>query len=163
VTASEPKELKPESRWLHLLRSKRAQAGLLVACLTLIIGLIVVVSRNAKDIIMLGDQKIRIETVSTEAARMQGLSGRQRMAANEGMLFVFDNSDIHCFWMKDMYFNIDMIWFDENERVVTIKHNASPDSYPESFCPDKPAKYVLEVTAGVSKKAHLTPGTQINF
>ena len=49
-----------------------------------------------------------------------------------------------------MNFNIDMIWLDSDKRVVSIEEDVSPDTYPDKFCPDTPAKYVLEINSGLS-------------
>jgi len=61
--------------------------------------------------------------------------------------------------MKDMQFEIDILWFDENLKLVHIKHAASPASYPaESFCPPAPSKYVIEVAAGNAERLNLKLG-----
>ena len=80
------------------------------------------------------------------------------------MLFVYgDASTERCFWMKDMNFAIDMIWLDKDRQIVTIQSNVSPDSYPKSFCPDKPAQYVLEVNSGFAKQSGWLVGTKFEF
>ena len=68
--------------------------------------------------------------------------------------------------MKDMNFSIDMIWISENMKVVYIKKNARPESYPESYGPegnDKPAKYILEINSGFSEKNNLKIGDSVLF
>lgn len=84
----------------------------------------------------------------TKEERSKGLSGRAGLDARQGMLFVFPENDQHGIWMKDMKFPIDIIWISENLRIVDIKRDASPDSYPESFTNVRPARYVLELSAG---------------
>ncbi len=79
------------------------------------------------------------------------------------MLFVFDKPDIYSFWMKDMLFPIDMIWISEDGKVVYIERDARPESYPNSFIPDAPAKYVLEVNAGFSEKNNLKVGDKVEI
>ena len=91
------------------------------------------------------------EVADTEAERTQGLSNRNELPANAWLLFVFDEDAPHCFWMKDMKFSIDIIWMDQDKKVVKIKENVKPETYPESFCPEQPALYVLEVNAGVAR------------
>lgn len=59
-------------------------------------------------------KKIKAEVVDNEEARMKGLSGRDNLADDEGMFFVFEKSDIYPFWMKDMKFAIDIIWIMED-------------------------------------------------
>src|SRR3990167_2025451 len=68
------------------------------------------------------------------------------------MFFVFPVSDTYGFWMRHMQFPIDMIWIDENFRIVHIEKSVTPDSFPETFTPDAPARFVLETSAGFAKK-----------
>ncbi len=93
-----------------------------------------------------------VDIVDTDAKRQKGLSGRDFLEAGRGMLFVFEESSRVGIWMKDMLFPIDIIWFDENLRIVGIKENALPESYPEVFFPEQDAQYVLEVSAGEVQK-----------
>mgnify|MGYP003619947820 CR=1 FL=1 len=106
---------------------------------------------------------LSLERVSEPDDLAKGLSGRESMPANQGMLFVFPESSKHCFWMKDMQFPLDMIWVDANKKVVHVEADVQPDSYPNEICPPQPAVYVIEVNAGVAKKAYLTPGSQLQF
>jgi len=57
-----------------------------------------------------------------------------------------------------MNFPIDMIWIGEDMKVIYIKKNAEPESYPETFGPDANAKYVLEILAGFSDQNNLQVG-----
>src|SRR3989338_5701660 len=58
----------------------------------------------------IGDQAVRVTVADTPESRERGLSGRDGLASDEGMLFVFQNDGYHTFWMKDMLFSIDIIW-----------------------------------------------------
>jgi uncharacterized membrane protein (UPF0127 family) len=110
--------------------------------------------------------KLKVDLALTPPEQEQGLSGRTELKENEGMLFVFGHPDKYLFWMKDMNFPIDMVWIGENLRVVYIKKNALPASYPQSYGPgvsDKDALYVLEVVAGFSDKNNLKEGDRVQF
>lgn len=110
------------------------------------------------------NQKIKVDVVSTPESRTQGLSGREAIEEDEGMLFVFENPDNYSFWMKDMNFPIDIIWIGEDMHVIYIKENATPESYPEGFGPkEKTSKYVLEVFSGFSDKYSLQLGDKVIF
>jgi hypothetical protein len=108
--------------------------------------------------VQIAGQEISVELASTTAEQNKGLSGRSELLENSGMLFVFDQPGKHSFWMKDMNFPIDMIWVGEDMKVVYIKKNATPETYPEAFTPDTDAKYVLEISAGFSDKNGLKVG-----
>lgn len=113
--------------------------------------------------VKINEQIIAVELVSDAELQEKGLSDREKLEENTGMLFVFKNSGVHSFWMKDMKFNIDMIWLDEAGKIIFIKKNVSPDSFPETFSSNKDAQYVLEVTAGFSEKNNLQEGNFVEF
>lgn len=116
-----------------------------------------------KQILVLAETSIRTEIVDTPAKRILGLSGRESLPEGTGMLFVFEKPDLHGFWMKDMNFSIDIIWFNEYSEVVHIVENASPKSYPETFMPPTPSMYVLEVPAGFASEHNIKLGDIIDF
>jgi uncharacterized membrane protein (UPF0127 family) len=99
---------------------------------------------------------------TTEELR-QGLSGKDSLPKDEVLLFVFAESDYHGIWMKDMNFSIDIIWLDEQKKVVDLEANVSPDTYPESFLPDQRSKYVVETNAGVVESTGLQIGEVVEF
>jgi uncharacterized membrane protein (UPF0127 family) len=109
-----------------------------------------------------GDVKVRVDIADSAAEQEQGLSGRAGLAGDEGMLFVFETSDKHYFWMKDMNFAIDMIFLDPQGKIVYIKNNATPESYPNTFG-EGDSKYVLEVVSGFSAKNNLKIGDTLKL
>jgi hypothetical protein len=110
--------------------------------------------------VTVGDTTIYVETAATEVARERGLSGRDSLAPNTGVLFVFDTDGEWGIWMKDMKFSIDILWLAEDGTVVTIAPNTSPDSYPQSFRPTAPAHYVLELPAGFAAAHSIGVGSK---
>lgn len=104
---------------------------------------------------------VTFETASTLAAQAQGLSDRPSMPIDRGMLFVFKEPSPLCFWMKDMHFNLDIVWLDASNRVVMIRKSLSPDSYPEQYCSDVPATNVIEVNAGVVDASGIKMGDRL--
>lgn len=115
------------------------------------------------DTIILDGTSIRVAIVGTEALREHGLSGYSGLAPDEGMLFVFEQDGTYSFWMKDMLFPIDMLWIDAQGRVVDIERNVSPDTYPQGFMPDSPARYVLELPAGFSQEHNIVVGSKVEL
>ena len=55
-------------------------------------------------------------------------------------------------WAKDMNFPIDVYWYSAGGNLVGSQRNVSPDSFPQLYCPELPASYMLEVNAGQLKK-----------
>lgn len=111
--------------------------------------------------VQLGSQKFSLDIADTDAKRTQGLSDRRQLAKDQGMLFVFPNTDRQCMWMKDMYVSLDMVWLNSEKEVVSIQENIKPDTYPQQFCAD--GKYVIELAAGVTQNMGLQVGEQLDF
>ncbi len=106
---------------------------------------------------------IKVQLADTDAAREQGLSGVTFLSEDSGMLFVFPDSSLYGFWMKDMNFALDIIWVDEFKQIVGIEENVSTSTYPNVFYPPVVVKYVLEVNSGKAKDLGLKKGIKIDF
>lgn len=111
--------------------------------------------------VRLGDKTFEVTVVNTPETRARGLSGSGPLAANEGMLFVFERDGAHAIWMKDMRFSIDIVWISRFGSVVHVERNVHPNTYPKSFASPKPARYVLEIPAGAGRAA--APGDPAYF
>lgn len=93
----------------------------------------------------------------------RGLGGLAHLPIDSGMLFVFGVKGHHGIWMKEMKFPIDIIWLDEMFRIVDLKENARPETYPEVFTPQSMARYVLETSSGFVKRRGLSVGDEMSF
>ncbi len=111
--------------------------------------------------VMIGTTSLTARVADTAVLRTRGLSGTERLLPNEAMLFIFEESGLYSFWMKEMKYPIDMIWLDDTKHIVYIKKNATPESFPEEFAPPTPARYVLEVVAGFSDEHKLGVGDTV--
>lgn len=150
------------------------QARLVLGVFVLGIALIVASSGPGNyltcQVIYREDMKVRTdskalkaEVADSLAEQGKGLGGRDCIDEDQAMLFILDRTGQHAFWMKDMKFPIDIIWLSEDKRVVQIQANISPDSYPQTFKNDKPAKYVLELKAGQASRLGLAEGSTLRF
>lgn len=107
---------------------------------------------------------VSVEVAANTRSRERGLSGREALASNEGMLFLFEDADTYSFWMKDMKFPIDIIWIQGDEVVdITIDAQppAMPGEQPQSFFPRVAVDRVLEVPAGFAKAHGLRTGMEV--
>ena len=111
--------------------------------------------------VRLNDKTFNVLVADTPEKQRQGLSGMDGLEPAQGMIFVNESPSKSCFWMKDMKFNIDILWFDRDNRLTDQQRDLSPSTYPESFCPRVGAKYVLEVPAGIAQLLHLKTGDKI--
>ncbi len=106
----------------------------------------------------MGTTTIELLIADTPEKQIQGLSGLAVLHPTQGMLFVFGASDYHQIWMKDMLFPLDILWMDQDFKIVDIKHAATPESYPEIFTPHEKSDYVLELNAGFTEKNNIKIG-----
>jgi uncharacterized membrane protein (UPF0127 family) len=124
---------------------------------------------NATEI-KVASSTIFAQIADSENERSLGLSFTKQLDENAGMLFIFDDTSVKNFWMRDMLFDIDIIWLDENKQVVGFFENVSKDSYNKKYpdssrvyrSPDS-TKYVLEVNAGVLEKLKIKVSDKLNF
>lgn len=112
--------------------------------------------------------KIDADIAKSADERKKGLSGRDGLEISRGMLFVFDSSSDWAIWMKNMKFPIDIIWVDENKKIVYIVQSALPepgkkDSQLTVYKPSGNAKYVIEINAGIASANSLQVGDSVNF
>lgn len=118
----------------------------------------------------IGDKTtISVEIADTPEKTTLGLSYRDSLPENQGMLFIFPESHIPTFWMKGMKFPLDMIWIDENNTIVDITQNVpypSPGTMEfelPHYSPNLPAKMVLEVNSGFVERNNVEVGDSIGF
>lgn len=111
-----------------------------------------------------GRSVFQVDVARTPEEQHRGLGGRPELAEGRGMLFVFAADGRWEMVMRNMHFPIDIIWLDEQKRVVHIEHGVQPDAEPyEVYRPKIPARYVLEVGAGAAKQAGLSVGGRVEF
>lgn len=129
---------------------------------------------------------LEVELADTLEKRATGLSNRDSLQDGHGMLFVYQEPGFYSFWMKEMQFPIDIIWInpvrsktpeasaaqevgrtsngvDDAWKIVDIAKNVQPDSFPQTFQPQEPAQYVLEVNAGFSGENNIEIGDFVDF
>jgi len=107
---------------------------------------------------------LTLELADEPAEQAKGLSEREFMPLDHGMLFVFPTSNKPGFWMKDMRFSLDLVWLDVDKVIVQIDEDVKPESYPDTiFRATTAVKYVIEINAGVVKKLDLSVGQKLNF
>ncbi|MBT3298106.1 DUF192 domain-containing protein [archaeon] len=137
--------------------------------LTFILSLLLISGCGEEEVIFtnstleINGNTINIEIANESAQWMQGLSNREELCYNCGMLFVFENTKVYDFWMKDTYISLDIIYIDESGMIVNIVQ-AEPcieetcegelceELVCEEFSSNFPVKYVLEVNKGYTEE-----------
>ena len=111
----------------------------------------------------LNDKTMNLLVASTSAEQELGLGQRPSLASTTGMIFVFDAPGSYPFWMKDMSFPLDIIWLDQNFKIIHIEKNLSPSTFPNAYTSDSPAQYVIEVNAGFTGQNSLSVGDALDI
>jgi len=111
------------------------------------------------------DSSFSVKVAETKQQQAEGLMFVKSLPSDSGMLFIYKDKAPRPFHMKNTYIPLDIIWLDEEKRVVFIKKNAEPESPNacESIHPQAEAMYVLELNAGSSDRIGLKIGDKLQF
>jgi len=109
----------------------------------------------------------KVEVADSPLRRMKGLSGREDLPEDKGMLFVFDPKEIPHFWPKGIKFPIDLIWIDD-DTVVEVDENAEQEKNTvidgmNIYSPDQIVDKVLQINAGLAKRLNINAGSRIEL
>ena len=123
---------------------------------------------NPATIITLPDgAEIKAELALTRDAQVQGMMFRTNLRPDEGMLFPFEEMAPRAFWMFQTLIPLDIIWLDDNKRIVEISPNSPPCRTVAEDCPSyggsAHSTYVLELAAGQAAAHQLNVGSQLEF
>lgn len=113
----------------------------------------------------LGDEELRLEVAATPEKRIKGLMYREGLGEKNGMLFIFEDNGYPAIWMKNVRFPLDILWLDDEMRIVYIYRNApscSGEPCPVYLTPVN-ARYVLELPANFTLKHGIGVGDKLNL
>jgi uncharacterized membrane protein (UPF0127 family) len=103
-----------------------------------------------------------IQIADNEFEEELGLMYRKQMDENKGMLFVFPDSRIQTFWMRNTFIPLDMIFVNPDKKIVTIQKNTKVLS-DSTYSSTEPAQYVIEVDAGFCDRHNIKVGDKVNW
>ena len=120
-----------------------------------------------REVTLPGGHIIRAETAVDTRDMMRGLMFRDSLAPDHGMLFVHPVSGNYGYWMYQTNIPLDMIWMDQNHRIVELVENAPPCKTAASKCPHfggrEAARFVLELNGGSIRKFGIRKGQTIQW
>jgi len=119
-------------------------------------------SRNLE----VGNKNLLVEIANNDQKRATGLSYRTSLPNNDGMLFEFASGTTPAFWMKQMNFNLDLIWIYQNKIVgitADVPASKAADIELPLYYPPSVIDQVLEVNAGWSKQNNITVGDKVSL
>ncbi len=107
-----------------------------------------------------GAHTFEVEVAATPQQRQTGLMGRTRVADDAGMLFVFDEKGMHCFWMKNTLIPLSIAFLADDGRIVNVQ-----DMQPQTqdfHCSQAAVRYALEVKQGGFRSRGIQPGMRVS-
>lgn len=107
-----------------------------------------------------GLHMIDAQVAQTPLQRQIGLMWRREMPINEGMLFVFEQASVQCFWMRNTLIPLTAAFVQDDGQIVNLA-DMQPRS-DDSHCSSKPVRYVLEMNQGWFQKRGLKPGMRLS-
>ena len=118
-------------------------------------------SKQAQAVVVVGVAEVLVEIADSSKERFQGLSGRDGLGKNEGMLFAFEHPGMYAFTMRGMKFPLDFIFVNENKVVGTEKN--IPPQHSGQIMADTDFDRVLEVNAGFVEKNDIQIGDSVEL
>jgi len=121
-------------------------------------------AKGEYETVRINGETFKLKIADTEEKRLKGLSGRNELASNEGMIFIFNEVGSHGITMRGMRFPLDIIWL-RNNRIVDIADNVEPDTglEPKVYYPDLQADTVIELNAGTIERLNLKEGDRLSL
>jgi uncharacterized membrane protein (UPF0127 family) len=120
---------------------------------------------NAGDWVEINGQRWTVEIADTRNERALGLSGRESMADDAGMLFVYGAPEPMSFWMKGCLIDLDIAFIDSTGKIIDIQTMEAPaeGQRPASYSSSGPAQFVLETAAGAFQRRGIAEGDTVTF
>jgi uncharacterized protein len=158
-----------EASRTQVVPARRRVFVLMGLALLLIGGALFLASQNETETIVVtfpNGKAIEAEVANTPEKLLFGLAFRDALPPDSGMLYIFETSDRHRVRTKGFRIPVDMIWADENRRVVYVVENAKPcqeDPCPFYGPPPEKSTYVIQTAAGFVKEQQVVPGMELKF
>jgi uncharacterized membrane protein (UPF0127 family) len=110
---------------------------------------------------------IRAEVADTERAREKGLMYRKSLGKDRGMIFYFDQTGYHAFYMYNTRIPLSVIFLNESLRIVDIQEmvpcmEREPSACPV-YTPHAACKYVIEVNQAFVRKHRIKIGDEVRI
>lgn len=139
-----------------------ALAGLVLAGVTALAQLAQFPSAPLTIVTAKGPQHFTVEVATTPAQMEQGLMYRKNLAPDAGMIFDYGAPSTGAMWMKNTLIPLDMVFADQEGRVIGIHERAVPLSLDTIASPG-PARAVIELNGGTAARLGIRPGDQVVF
>jgi uncharacterized membrane protein (UPF0127 family) len=109
-----------------------------------------------------GERRFKVELAVKDTERQRGLMYREKLADDEGMLFLFERQQPLAFWMKNTWIALDMLFITDDLMVLGIVEGAEPLTTSSRKVPGE-SRFVLELRGGLSSELGLQAGQKVRF
>ncbi len=108
---------------------------------------------------------LSVEVATNALTRAQGLMGRERLAENAGMLFVYKGDAQRDFWMKNTLIPLSLAFIDKTGEILEIVHLQphEPGKRIPFYRSRSKARWVLEVNQGWFLRNGFGPGARVSL
>jgi uncharacterized membrane protein (UPF0127 family) len=98
--------------------------GIILVALILFLGQKMFLKEKSVDKkeVMIDNKKLKVEIADNDSERYRGLSDREQLGKNEGMLFIHNGIGRYQYVMRRMKFDLDFIFVKEGEVVDIVKN-----------------------------------------
>ena len=112
--------------------------------------------------VSINGRRLLVEIAATTDARACGLSNRQSLPQNQGMLFVYPAPQPLVFWMKDTVIPLSIAFIDKTGRIVSIQ-KMTPLQTETRYRSPRPAPFALEVNQGWFAEQKIHDGDKVEI
>lgn len=110
-----------------------------------------------------GDKVVlTVEVAQSSEEKTTGLQGREELPDKHGMWFIFSKDGQYPFWMKDTSISLDILFVDQNFKIVHIISNTTPNS-ELLLVPPQEYRYALEIKAGSVASYRIAIGDRVEY
>ncbi|QDK36153.1 DUF192 domain-containing protein [Bdellovibrio sp. NC01] len=121
----------------------------------------------AKKKISVGNKTFVVEIAESTPQHERGLMFINKLAEDEGMLFIFKNEETRFFWMKNTMIDLSIGFFDKDKTLVDVQEMKSGQNVSDADLPSyasaRPAKYALEMNKGWFDKNKIKIGSKLKI
>lgn len=117
------------------------------------------------DIFNADDHKVasfKIAIADSDKKKMYGLMNLDYMPQNQGMVFIFEPSQVVTMWMKNTRISLDMVFIDADGEISLVVSDATPYSL-SLISSEKEVKKVLEINGGLANKLGIKAGQKVRI
>lgn len=107
----------------------------------------------------IGKTVIQAEVASTPSSQQLGLMYRKELAANSGMLFIFNDKAGHCFWMKNTLIPLSIAFLEDDGKIINVEEMLPQTE--DNHCPTRATRFALEMNSEWFSSKKLGPGTVV--